>query len=200
MIETKRADRRMEIEDAAYELLMEKGFSRISMLQIARRAKASNETLYRWYGDKQGLFGALVERNAQAGRQRLESVLAGAAPTPAMLEQFGAALLMGILSDKAVALNRVAAADMANELGAVLAQNGRETIVPLLTEVFDRGRVPEVFADAGEMTEVFLSLLISDLQAQRLLGRLAAPTPKWCAARAKRAVALFQRISHDMSG
>ena len=40
-----------QIEQAAYDLLEQQGYDGISMLKIARRAKASNETLYRCYGD-----------------------------------------------------------------------------------------------------------------------------------------------------
>ena len=54
---------KLRIEQAAYELIDEFGYDGISMLKIAKRAKASNETLYKWYGDKKGLFSALVETN-----------------------------------------------------------------------------------------------------------------------------------------
>jgi len=42
----------------------------------AREARASNETLYSWYDDKQGLFRALVARNAAEVRKLLESRMA----------------------------------------------------------------------------------------------------------------------------
>ncbi|MCP4433742.1 MAG: TetR/AcrR family transcriptional regulator, partial [Gammaproteobacteria bacterium] len=50
-----RSARQYRIEEATYELLAESGYHACSMLSIAKRAKASNETLYRWYGDKVGL-------------------------------------------------------------------------------------------------------------------------------------------------
>lgn len=56
--------RKDQIERAAYEVLKEKGYAGASMLSIARKARASNETVYNWYGDKAGLFKALVQRNA----------------------------------------------------------------------------------------------------------------------------------------
>ncbi|MEQ8740678.1 MAG: helix-turn-helix domain-containing protein, partial [Hoeflea sp.] len=63
MREETRAARQAQIEQAAYEVLEEKGYAATSMLAIAKRARASNETLYNWYGDKTGLFRALVVRN-----------------------------------------------------------------------------------------------------------------------------------------
>jgi AcrR family transcriptional regulator len=76
MREENRNERRDAIEAAAYELLATKGYLGTSMLAVARKAKASNETLYRWYGDKQGLFRSMVERNAEAVRRSLEAALA----------------------------------------------------------------------------------------------------------------------------
>ncbi|WP_292180317.1 TetR/AcrR family transcriptional regulator [Mesorhizobium sp.] len=65
MREDTKAAGRAQIERAAYKLLKERGYGGISMLGIAKEAKASNETLYRWYGDKKGLFKTMVENNAR---------------------------------------------------------------------------------------------------------------------------------------
>ena len=65
MREDNKAQRREQIEMAAYALLAEKGFQNMSMLAVSKAAKASNETLYRWYGDKTGLFKALIATNAE---------------------------------------------------------------------------------------------------------------------------------------
>lgn len=70
-----RQERQAEIAEAAYGLLEVHGYGGTSMLQIAKAAKASNETLYRWYGDKDGLFIAMVRDNAREVRQMLEKAL-----------------------------------------------------------------------------------------------------------------------------
>ena len=56
----KKQARHEAITKAAYAQLAKNGYDGTSMLSIAKAAKASNETLYRWYGDKQGLFAAMV--------------------------------------------------------------------------------------------------------------------------------------------
>lgn len=48
----------------------------------ARQARASNETLYSWYGDKQGLFKALVTRNAAKVKALLEAELSSERDAP----------------------------------------------------------------------------------------------------------------------
>ena len=52
MRDDKKQQRRRQIEAAAYDLLVQYGYDGTSMLAVAKAAKASNETMYRWYGDK----------------------------------------------------------------------------------------------------------------------------------------------------
>lgn len=56
-----KADRRKELLDAAYKEFIDKGYVGASMEAIARRAHASKETLYSWFGDKGKLFQTLFE-------------------------------------------------------------------------------------------------------------------------------------------
>ena len=67
MRDEKRAARAEEIETAAYGVLEAKGYDGLTMLAVARAAKASNEMLYRWYGDKQGLIEALIRSMTASG-------------------------------------------------------------------------------------------------------------------------------------
>jgi AcrR family transcriptional regulator len=72
-----RDKRRDEILDVAIEVLSERGYRDASMLEVARRASASKETLYAWFGDKGGLFEAVIRRNAQAVQAVLARHLEG---------------------------------------------------------------------------------------------------------------------------
>jgi AcrR family transcriptional regulator len=72
------AARRSEILDAALRVFADKGFGGTTMLDIARRAQASKETLYAWFGNKDRLFEELL-------RVRLERI--GARATPSALPE-----------------------------------------------------------------------------------------------------------------
>jgi AcrR family transcriptional regulator len=72
------AARRGEILDAAFRVFADKGFGGTTMLDIARRAQASKETLYAWFGNKDRLFEELL-------RVRLERI--GARATPSALPE-----------------------------------------------------------------------------------------------------------------
>lgn len=195
-----RPQRRAAIEAAAYELLAERGFAGTSMLAIARKARASNETLYAWYGDKRGLFRAMVESNAEAAAARLRDTLAGGADLRETLAEFGAALLQVILSDRAISLNRVAAADLSGETGRILGASGRGRILPELAGAIAR-LTPELDgAEAERRAALFLRLLIGDSQIRRVIGVTGAPTPEECDTLAKTAVTLFLATLSGLGG
>lgn len=191
-----RSRRQEEIEKAAYEVLEEKGYSGTSMLGVARRARASNETLYNWYGDKQGLFKALVMRNADEVRSLLELELASGQAPLKTLERLGPKLLSLLLGNRAVALNRAAAADPSGELGETISTAGRETVMPLIQRVLEdaRERGQLAFGDPGETAALFLDLLVGDLQIRRVIGRLPEPSAEFCQQRAGQAQARFARL------
>jgi AcrR family transcriptional regulator len=54
-----KAARRDEILDAAFEEFSQHGYAGASMAAIARRARASKETLYAWFENKETLFNTL---------------------------------------------------------------------------------------------------------------------------------------------
>ena len=196
MREENRSRRQTEIEAAAYAVLEENGYAGTSMLAIAKRARASNETLYNWYGDKQGLFRALVERNAEEVKRHLEEELQTDHGALSILATLGPKLLVLLTGDRAVALYRAAAADSSGELGETLSKVGREAVFPLLEAVFLRARSEGelAFEETGETVALFLDLLIGDQQIRRVIGRLPAPTMGACEARALRAVERLRRL------
>ena len=195
---SRRDARRQAIEEAAYRVLQRDGYKAASLLAIAREAKASNETLYRWYGNKQGLFAALVERNAQAARELLSEALAGAPEPLAVLEALGPLLLEIVTSERSVALNRAAAGDVydTGTLGAALAAGGRARIVPLIADLLGRADSEGVLQidDHAEAAEIYISLLIGDVQIRRAIGALALLEKPEREKRARRALAALRLL------
>lgn len=188
---TQKEQREEAIADAAYKLLAEKGYGATSMLAVAKAAKASNETLYRWYGDKNGLFRALIARNADLVRLPLEAALESDAPAIDALAEVAPVLLQMLTSDRAIVLNRAAAADPTGDLGQALTELGRGTVGPLLAQLIGRamaqGALPE--GAHGPATRRFVDLLVGDLQMRRAIGALPALPEAECASRADQAIA-----------
>lgn len=192
--------RRKAIEDAAYAVLAEKGYKAASMLAIARKAKASNETLYNWYGNKQKLFGSLVQGNTKTIRHLLSDQQEPLTEKPIIeaLELLGVLLLELVTSERAIALNRAAAGDVhdTGTLGKTIAESGKQTILPLVSDLFENARKAGAldYGDQDQVAETWISLLIGDLQIQRVIGVREALTEQQLNARAKRAAALIGKL------
>lgn len=201
MREERRQERRREIEAVACGLLETAGYAGTSMLAVAKAAGASNETLYRWYGDKKGLFRAVAEANAESIRTRLDAALDGGAPMAALAE-IAVPLLAMLTGPRAVALNRAAAADASGELGAAIAQGGRSTVLPRVAAIIAAAMEARqvVAADPEAGAELFLRLLIGDWQIRRVTGAMEPPGAAQLAVRAREALAAFRRLTDPACG
>lgn len=194
-----RAARRAAILDAAFELLTERGYAGTTMLAIAQRARASKETLYAWFGDKRGLFAALIARQAEGTNRGLTDALADREADPvAVLEGFGAGILRLLLGARSVAINRAAASEAvrSRELGTLLIERGRKNTGALMVRYLEAQRAAGrlSFADAEDAFEVLLGLLLRDWQVRVLVGEMNPPPPEALPAHAHAAVALFMRL------
>lgn len=183
------AERRAEIEAVAVRLLAETGPQGLSMLAVARAARASNQTLYRWYGSKEGLFAALVQRQADLALSALDAVQedAGDDPLEGVLTRLGPVLLESVLADTPVALTRAAVADPGGGLAEAVQARGRQALVARLAAILDAAGV----ARPGVAADLYLALLLGDAQMRRALGLLDMPGPEKALARAAFAARAF---------
>lgn len=187
---------RQRVVAAAYEELIERGYQNLTMTGVARRAGASKETLYSWFGNKTGLFTALIVENADAAAQRVDAALASAPTTDAYetLYAFTTGLLRLLMSDQSIALNR--AAMNSPELAATLLASGRHRVGPIveryLARLVEAGQLE--IGDPAEGFTILYGLAIRDTQIRVLLGE-APLTAEECALRARDAVEAFLALS-----
>jgi AcrR family transcriptional regulator len=189
-------ERREEILNVALSVLAERGYRGASMLQIARRAQASKETLYAWFGDKRGLFEELVRWQAE----RVDAVLTpnlerdGDEPSE-VLRGFALELQRLLLGERAVVINRAAISEAASDptFARILATQGRGSVVlkleRYLEEQRERGHLE--FEEAEAAIDAIIGLAIGDQQVRRLLGVLPMPETEQMEARAERAARMF---------
>lgn len=194
-----RGRRREEILAVALEVLAERGYRGASMLEVAGRARASKETLYAWFGDKSGLFGELISWQAARIDETLSKSLERDGEDPeVVLESFARELLLLLLGERAVIINRAAISEAASspELARVLSERGRSSVVPKLARYLEEQRDAGRFAfeSAGAAVETLIGLAISDRQVRRLLGVLPEPGPEDVRERARNAVESFMKL------
>jgi AcrR family transcriptional regulator len=172
-------ERQKAVLDAALRLLVEEG-DHLTMTAVARRASCSKETLYKWFGDRDGLLTATVQwqaskvRVAPVDRKGLDL-----ASLTASLERFASDWLKVISSDTSIALNRVAVGHTGpikrkdgRDLGAIVLANGRFALARRLKPVLEAGRQAGFleFSDAETAFRTFFGLVARDVQIRLLLG------------------------------
>ncbi len=188
--------RQQAVLDAVLGLMVEKG-DQLTMTAVARRASCSKETLYKWFGDRDGLLSATVRWQAsqvRAGnfdRQRLD---AGALRESLM--RFAANWLEVISSPTSIALNRVAVSEAASRdgtLGRIVLANGRFAIGERLKPVLEAGREAGLLAfdDAETAFRTFFGLVGRDVQIRLLLGDALSLDKAGIARDVERAIAQF---------
>ena len=185
--------REAEIYSAAYGLLARHGYGGASMLRIAKAAKASNETLYRWYGDKDGLFKAMVRDNAAETRRILSESLGCQGDPWASLEGLAPVFLRMILGEKAILLNRAAAADPSGALGAAISAGGRNEVMPLLNQLMQR-ICAGTTCEPDDAADWFVTLLVGDLQIKRVISDRDAPSEQEIEKRCSKTLMVLRRL------
>lgn len=187
MKDSKKRQKHEAISAAAYALLEHHGYDGTSMLRIAKAAHASNETLYRWYGDKRGLFTQLVKDNATETQTLLETAIAVSDHPVEVLRSVAPVFLAMLLGERAILLNRAAAAEPTGELGRIISKSGRDVVQPLFDDVMDR-LVHDQTVEAKRATQWFIGLLVGDLQIKRILGVQPALEPSEISAQVDQAI------------
>lgn len=167
--------RQQAVLTAALGLLVEGG-DRLTMTAVARRASCSKETLYKWFGDRDGLLTATVQwqaakvRMPQVDRRHVDAVALRAS-----VGQFARDLLATISGEVSVTLNRLAIGHAGAEkrgLGAIVLENGPLAIRARLKPVLEAGRDARLlrFDSWEEAYRTFFGLVVRDTQIRLLLG------------------------------
>jgi AcrR family transcriptional regulator len=176
--------------DAAFEVLVDSGYEATTMLAVAQRAGASKETLYAWFGRKEGLLAAMIRREAEQAGSAVERALGGRADPRRTLEGFAAGLLTLLLGRRSLAINR--AAMTSPELARVLLAHGRHTTGPIVERYLSQLAADGVIGGgrSAALFELLYGLIVRDSQIRALLGEDPL-TPRQIRLRAREAVDSF---------
>ncbi|KAB0681920.1 TetR/AcrR family transcriptional regulator [Aureimonas leprariae] len=188
--------RQRDVLDAALSLLVE-GRVALTMASVADRASCSKETLYKWFGGRDGLLTATVRW--QAAKVRAVPVPAEGFDAGSLRESLGHFArdwLETITGVTSVALNRLAigeASDAAGTLGRIVLNNGPLAMRHRLMPVLEAGRSAGLirFDDGENAFRTFFGLVVGDLQIRLLLGEAAVAARRTIAEDAARAVDQF---------
>lgn len=187
------ARRRAQVVDAARTVLIENGYAGTTTQQIAERSGVSKESLYAWFGSKEGLFTDVIAAEGQATLEGLQRLVGSSTPSRTTLTAFARALLTLLSGPWSLAVNR--GAMTAPELAAVVLQHGRLTVGPILEQVLaDLAAQGELdIPDPADAFRDLYGLVVRDTQIRLLLGE-PPPAPDVLARQADRGVEQFCRL------
>lgn len=192
--------RQGDVLACALRLLVEGGEKAMTTAAIARAANCSKESLYKWFGDRDGLLAAVI--TYQASKVRTPGP-AGETPVAAdyraRLETFAADLLSVLCGDVSLALNRLAIGQASRAdapLGRLLLERGRRAISERAHALLETGRVLKYldYRDADDAYQTLYGLIVRDVHIRALLGEDAGATPRDFEAQAASAVEKFYRL------
>lgn len=192
--------RQSEVLERALELLVEGGERALTTAGVARAANCSKESLYRWFGDRDGLLAAVVTHQASKVRGEAGAKLGrDRAAFQAALVAFAADLLGVLCGDVSLALNRLAIGQAGGRdatLGRLVLERGRRPIEARGRALLGEGRAAGhvAFDDAGAAWGTLYGLVVSDLHVRLLLGETPVPGERAIRARAAQAVDQFLRL------
>lgn len=169
--------RQEEVLEAALGLLVEGGERAITTAGLARAANCSKESLYKWFGDRDGVLAAMIAY--QASKVRV-AVGGPAAQRPADtyradLEGFGVDLLTVLSGPASLALNRLAIGQASREgsrLGDLLVARGRRAVSTRAKALLEAGkRAGHLrFEDTQDAFETLYGLIVRDMHVRLMLG------------------------------
>lgn len=190
------ASTRMRIVYAAFAAFLERGFSNVSMLDIATRAKVSKRDLYAEFASKMELLEYCI--SIRAKNVNIPENLSGEIDRESLataLSDFAIAMLDEIVIPEVLAAYRLAIAEIwsAPQIAQTLNRLGRQaahkTLTNLITQAQSEGLLEK--ADPAELADRFFTLTTSDLTLQLLLGAEKRPTKNALQRKAKAGVAAF---------
>lgn len=195
--EAQKSRLRGRILEAAFCVLMERGYAGTTTREIAARAKTSKRELYALFGSKQGILAGLVEKRSHLMRLPLTASgeIRSREALAATLIRYGTTLLGEVFQPAPLALHRLALAEAERspELARILDEGGRnandQSLQAFLAEAQRHGLLPAVAPEL--MAGRFFALLWGDRLLRVLLRVVEVPTSIEIAARAEAATRDF---------
>lgn len=171
--------KRQNILSNATDLFLEKGYSAASTSELLRRVGGSKTTIYTHFGDKAGLFIAVVDEMLKDSVDMLGSLnLAGLSAYDA-LSKIAQQYLKVVLSERYIGLMRIVVAEVNRfpEIGKAFYEHGPElSYSKFKTFLEERVEHRELnINDTSRATDLFFGTLLHREVLSRLFGVKTAP-------------------------
>lgn len=191
-----RAEQRREaFLEAARAVFLEQGYDAASMAEIVSRAGGSLSTLYAQFGDKQGLFFAMIDERMREMANAMQVELSAHTPAREGLARIGRHFLEQVLYSGGVGMYRtiVSLASKYPDISREFLQRGqmqvREALVSYLKDREDAGEL--TLKDPLRTANVFIDMVRGALFTRALLDPDYDPTREEIAETVEAALEIF---------
>jgi|TARA_R110002111_G_scaffold124028_1_gene187956 AcrR family transcriptional regulator len=188
--------RRNTILQAGVQVFLEYGYVNASVDEIVRRAGGSKRTVYKYFGNKEELFAAIIESLAAQMLSPLGAAIDDNSSLQTTLEKLGKAYLDVLLREDSLAIFRtvVSEGQCFPELAKTFFRNGPNAAVVRLSNYLDQqvdnGSLQ--LSDTHAAARQYFGMIRSDLHMRAALG-LEPPTDDEINREVDTAVAMFVR-------
>lgn len=160
--------------DAAMEVFIERGFEAASLQEIVNRAGGSLSTLYRMFGNKEGLFHAVIQRKSESVFGSIAVPEQTDQPPEKLLFEIGTRLLDLILSPDAIGVHRLLIAEGAKnpQLREIFMELAPQRLYTFLTDYFTLQISNGQFRDCDPILAAvqFVEMVRGNFYMRSLLG------------------------------
>ncbi len=194
-MKTKTESKRQAILKAAAEVFQEAGFERASMSEIRARIGGSKATLYNYFPSKEKLFFEVMYKAKELELGAITAALNPDTDDPKQeLLRFGERLVPALYSPEAIAIRRLAIAELGHSnIGKVVFEGSmlpiENQVAEFLKKTMKRGVLRT--ADAKTAAVHLLGLIESELLQRVLLGVMDSVKPQAIKSVVRRAVEVF---------
>ncbi|NRB57386.1 MAG: TetR/AcrR family transcriptional regulator [Salinicola sp.] len=187
--------RRDALLDAAQQLFLERGYGQVSVNDIVGRAGGSLSTLYRHFGNKEGLFQAMIERRSHHIYGTLTDEGVDELTIEAALQRLGIELLVKVMDEETLGIYRevVAESPRQSQLARLFFDGGPGRVRLALADYFERQVQRQLMpaCDTVELAGAFLGMLLGEWHLIRVLQLESPPSRAAIEDRVTRCVDLF---------
>ncbi|MEM6913907.1 MAG: TetR/AcrR family transcriptional regulator [Pseudomonadota bacterium] len=186
-------EKRAAVLKAAGHLFFTRGLDTVRLDDIARDAGVSKMTIYNAFGDKNGLFDAVVSDTSDEMVKALHDVTFADAPIEVALQAFGEELLSHLTKDDFLKIDSVLSALGGEDLAAArhFFDRGPGRVLKALADYLEtRGRRGDLYIDdPAQAADDLVSLWQGQWAMRRRFGR----------ARSMSKAAIKKRVAHGLS-
>lgn len=175
--ESSRLDRRKRaIIEAARSLFVEQGFEQTTLSDIVDRAGGSLATVYKLFGNKEGILEVVVFEKASSGARLIHKASAQGGTPVDILHRLSESFQAHFLDPEVIALVRIVIAqsisntDFAQRFFERTASRTHDSLEQMFTAWNESG--VEMNAPPHILTELYLGLFVSDVHAEAISHRM----------------------------